>query len=256
MRVIARRRVFAAGGIAALVSAPSLVRKLVEQLAPLPDFEPMGDPPGFRRVSGGSISAGGNPFVGLDGASDTSPNLPIADVREDICGSLFGNEPLAGDTVPVASFSDFYCPYCRIQTKELADLEDRMGGGIKMVWHELPLLGDSSILAAKAALAAKRQGAYVRFQERLISTPFRATPGYLEALSESIDVSYPQLMADMDSEEVLQEIRTSTALAEIFGFVGTPALVIGKTVVQGQTSTSTLEDIVNLERTEGWSRVC
>lgn len=254
--VITRRRLLAAGGLAGIAAAPSLVRKAAEQFAPLPEFEQMADPVGFRRVSGGSISAGGNPFAGLEAVSDTSPDLPIAEVRRNLCGALYGEQSFSHGMVPLASFSDFYCPYCRIQTKKLTDLAERWEDKVRIVWHELPLLGEASLRSAKAALAAKQQDAYVRFQEHLISTPFRPTKEYLEALSEAIGVSHTQLVADMNSDDVLQEIQTSAALAEIFGFIGTPALVIGRTVIQGQISTSTIERIIEFERSEGWSRVC
>lgn len=253
---VTRRRLLAAAGVAAIATAYPLGRKIAHYLTPLPEFEPITDPAGFRRVPGGSSSLGGSLFAGLEGPSDEASDLPIAKVRDNICTALYGEDPLAPETVPVASFSDFYCPYCRVQTKELARLEERLGDAVRIAWHELPLLGETSLLAARAALAAKRQGAYVRFQERLISTPFRANPAYLEALSEAIGISYPQLIADMNGDEVRREIQVSAALSDIFGFVGTPALVIGRTVIQGQIGTTTLEKIIDLERAEGWSSAC
>lgn len=256
MTVITRRRFLAAGGVAAIAAGYPFARKFADRFTPLPEFEPIADPAGFRRVSGGSSSLGANPFAGLNAESEAASYSPMAKVRGSICTALYGEEPLAQETVPLASFSDFYCPYCRIQTKELARLEDRLGAKVKVAWHELPLLGETSLLASRAALAAKRQGAYVRFQERLISTPFRATPGYLEALSEEIGISYSRLIADMNSDEVGHDIQVSAALAHIFGFVGTPALVIGRTVIQGQIGAATVEKIIDLERAEGWSRVC
>ncbi|SEM80683.1 DSBA-like thioredoxin domain-containing protein [Palleronia pelagia] len=246
----------AAGGVALVAGAVPVARDLIDRFTPLPEFRPMADPPGFRRMAAGSSSLAGAAFVGLDGPSDMDAELPITHVRGAICPALYGDANDDPDTVPIASFSDFYCPYCRVQTKEIASLADWLDDDVRVVWHELPLLGDTSRLAAKAALAAKRQGAYVRFQEHLISSPFRATDGYLEALSESVGLDHRQLVADMNSADVLEEIRTSAALAQIFGFVGTPALVIGKTVIQGQIDTNVLEKIVALERAEGWTSVC
>jgi hypothetical protein len=39
-------------------------------------------------------------------------------------------------------------------------------------------------------------------------------------------------------------------------FVGTPALVIGRTVVQGQISDKMIRRIIELEREEGWNVAC
>ena len=158
--------------------------------------------------------------------------------------------------IPLASISDYYCPFCRVQTKSFADMTSKMPDQVAIAWHERPLLGDSSNLAAKAALAAKRQGAYVAFQERLMTSPFQATPEYLARMSEDLGVDGEQLVADMESPEVARELENSAALAQVFAFVGTPALVIGRTVVQGQVSDRMIRRIIDLEREEGWDVAC
>ena len=143
-----------------------------------------------------------------------------------------------------------------IQTKRLADMVRSGDIGVSVAWHELPLLGESSNLAAKAALAAKRQGAYPEFHARLMRSPFRATPEYLETLAKDIDVDGAQLVEDMNSPETSRELEDSAALARLFAFVGTPALVIGRIVVQGQINDQMIRRIVELEREEGWSDIC
>ena len=135
-------------------------------------------------------------------------------------------------------------------------MTNAMPNEVAVAWHELPLLGDSSNLAAKAALAAKRQGAYVTFHERLMTTPFQATPEFLSRLAGDLGVDEERLVADMESPEVVRELENSSALARVFAFVGTPALVIGRTVVQGQISDEMVRNIIELEREEGWNAAC
>lgn len=249
-----RLLMLSAAAIAASVPAYRFVRASLE---PLPEFETLIDPFGFRQISGGASSSGADPWVGLDGGKKKQIALVSeTEVRGNICGALYGESFGRSDVVPIASFSDYYCPYCRIQTKRLAVLANELESQVRVIWHELPLLGDTSLLAAKAALAAKRQGAYVQFHDRLISTPFSATPEYLSGLADAIGVDHARLIADMDGESVLREIEQSAVLSEIFAFIGTPAMVIGRTVIQGQVSDQTLRNIVELERAEGWSQVC
>jgi predicted DsbA family dithiol-disulfide isomerase len=220
------------------------------------EFEPMPGLPGFRRMAGGSISSRGlasgtfSPFVGLDAGDEADPKLQesVAQVRSAICPALYSDGP-SGDVVPVASFSDYNCPYCRVQTERLAEMAQ--GGGIEVAWHELPLLGDTSVTAARAALAAKRQGAYLAFHRRLMRTMFLPSPEYLDVLVDDIGVDRERFLADMQSAEVEDEIRRSRALARIFGFIGTPALVVGRTVVQGQLGHATIAKLIERERTEG-----
>ncbi len=240
-------------GYAALRTVPTL---LPEKLV----LEPLDRPAGFRKYVAGETSGGFDPFVGL-GTSEGADVIArreaaLTRVSNDICNALFGELKITSGSVPLASFSDYYCPFCRVQTKRLSEMTAAMPNEVKVAWHELPLLGDSSNLAAKAALAAKRQGAYVSFHERLMTTPFQATPEYLARLAGDLGVDEDQLILDMGSKEVVQELENSSALARLFAFVGTPALVIGRTVVQGQISDKMIREIIELEREEGWNAAC
>jgi 2-hydroxychromene-2-carboxylate isomerase len=89
-----------------------------------------------------------------------------------------------------------------------------------------------------------------------MTTPFQATPEYLARLAGDLGVDKDQLILDMGSKEVAQELENSSALARLFAFVGTPALVIGRTVVQGQISDKMIREIIELEREEGWNAAC
>lgn len=242
-------------GVGAAIGGLRVVPSFFEGM---PDFEPLDDPPGFRRVAGGSVSSGLNPFAGL---STGEPDERAAEVtpeslRGDLCSHLFGPAASSGAAVPIASFADYYCPYCRVQTKRLSELASELGPEIAIEWHELPLLGETSILAARAALAAKRQDAYLAFHESLLTSPFRANGEYLALLSERIGADHGRLIADMESESVSLELETSAALSQLFAFVGTPAMVVGRTVIQGEIPDRTLRRIISLEREEGWSSAC
>lgn len=245
------------GAAAVLVVGFQTVPSLLKRSTGMPGFEPLSSPEGFRRLSGGrSSSAAFDLFVGLETAQEGPSAETIAEVEANLCKALFPEAPDDPDIVSIASFSDYYCPYCRVQTRRLADLAEERDSGVEVSWHELPILGEGSERAAKAALAAKRQGAYVAFQEALWTTPFRPTRGYLLRLSDSIGIDGQRLIDDMQSNEVVEEIMISKALARVFGFIGTPAMVIGGTVVQGEVNEGIFRQLVEIERDEGWTRIC
>ena len=89
-----------------------------------------------------------------------------------------------------------------------------------------------------------------------MKSPFVASDEYLQRLSKDLNVNFDQLNADMLSDEIATELEESAALARVFAFVGTPALVIGRTVVQGQVSDNMIREIIALEREEGWDAAC
>lgn len=225
------------------------------------EFEDIGHPPGFRRILSGKSSISHIPLVGLERDQDGAMKALVQQVSGNVCPALFGPAlfgpgQLTGGTVPIASFSDYNCPYCRILTPILAKLESASDGGIRIAWHELPLLGDQSVLASRAALAAKRQGAYVTFHARLMRAAFLKTPEYIQRLARDLGIDGDRLAADMQSPQIIAEIRQSVALSKIFGFIGTPALVVGNTVVQGQISERMLVRLIERERADGPVRAC
>lgn len=246
--------------LVAIVAGYSVLRNVPAFLPENLQLEPLDSPVGFRHYVAGETSGGFDPFVGLGSADSeevaAQKAAALKRVSADLCGALYGQLDATPSIIPLASFSDYYCPFCRVQTKRLAGMTEDMPNQVAVAWHELPLLGDSSNLAAKAALAAKRQGAYVTFHERLMTTPFQASEEYLVRLSDDLGVDSAQLIADMNSADIARELENSAALARVFAFVGTPALVIGRTVVQGQISDRMIRQIIDLEREEGWDIAC
>ncbi|RKF12280.1 hypothetical protein D6850_18825 [Roseovarius spongiae] len=220
------------------------------------NFEDVQDPRGFRRLSAGESSSGFDLFIGMNAMGPDSLAGAEARVRTDICGALYGDDLPETQVVPVAFFTEYYCPYCRVQTRTLAVLDARRDSNLRVIWHELPLLGESSEVAAKAALAAKRQGAYVAFHERLMRSSFVATPEYLQALAQDIGVDYDRLALDMQSGSVARELENSAALARVFGIFGTPALIIGRTIIQGQVDEKTILRVAEMEIEEDWTSQC
>jgi len=203
-------------------------------------FRDMAGVDGFRWLSAGAVSAGGaDPFAGL-GAGAARP-APISDSA--LCGALFG--PGVGGAVPVASFSDYACPYCRVLTALLADHE--AAGRVRMTWHELPLLGPVSVEAARAALAAGRQGAYLAFHSRLMRARFQPDRAYATALAESIGLDTGQFEEDLESDWVSRKLVSTASVARRFGFAATPALVVGNTAVLGAIGPRDLRALIDLE---------
>jgi protein-disulfide isomerase len=223
------------------------------------EFTALDRPEGFRRIAGGQTSSGGfDPFVGLDADPQGRPDTADAhaDVEDDLCGALFAGWSGDPSVVPIASFSDYNCPICRITTRRLAQLDEVAEGGARITWHELPILGETSLLAARAALAADRQGAYAAFQDRLLRSPFQATPDYLEAVAADLDLDHDRLATDMAGEAVSDRIARGLALRDLFGFAGTPAIVIGRTVIVGDVDEPTLARVIEVERGEGPPPAC
>ena len=112
------------------------------------------------------------------------------------------------------------------------------------------------MLAARAALAVAKQGRYLDFHARLMETRFMPTLAYVEALAEDIGLDQSQLVADMDAPDIAAHLQRSAMLASRFGFVGTPGMVVGRTIVQGAITRAALEDLIAEEAAAGAAGVC
>ncbi|SEL74815.1 DSBA-like thioredoxin domain-containing protein [Roseovarius azorensis] len=250
-RSAARRRdllVFASVGVAAILLARGGSWVLDRAGRDL-NFIEVDDPPGFRRLSLiGTTSSAFDPFVGME-TTDENPvnNLTVSD--EAFCEALFGQNNFQPGVVPVAFFSDYNCPNCELITEDLLEME--AGGRLHLRYHEWPILGSSSGVFARAAIAARRQGAQREFNRRLQRTSFAPSDAYLRGLAESAGIDPERLLVDMGSEATTQELRTSATLVRRFAFPGTPALVVGRTIVIGTIRTATLKSLIAAERIEG-----
>lgn len=251
-----RRNLVAAGVLGSVLAlwngVPLVMRLLPQDFA----FEPIRGLPGFRRLAGGAASGAFDPLAGIGTPGEARGHrIDPEALRADPCGALFGAQPTQG-VVPVASFSDYYCPYCRILTRMLWRIEAESAGAVRVRWHEWPLLGPTSEVAARAALAAKRQGAYLAFHETLMRGAFVATPAFIASLAERIGVDPVRMVADMQKDETTREIETSRALAALFGMRGTPSLVVGRTVVEGEIDEARLLALIERERADGPLSAC
>ena len=65
-----------------------------------------------------------------------------------------------------------------------------------------------------------------------------------------------QLRVDMNSSITTLAIQRTSALASALSLIGTPALVVGRTIVQGEITRSQLERLIENERHLQSPKVC
>ncbi len=83
--------------------------------------------------------------------------------------------------VPIAYFSEFRCPYCRALERDLDTLLAEFPASFRLVQHELPIFGPPSELAARASVAAARQGKQQELRRRFMRTPLVAEEAFSPA---------------------------------------------------------------------------
>lgn len=162
------------------------------------------------------------------------------------------NAPVLGNPegdVTVVEFFDYNCPYCRRAMDEVQGLL-AADQNVRLVYREWPILGDGSVFAAKAALAARNQGKYEEFHWALMGMTGRAEEASIMRIATEVGLDTDQLRRDMNAPEIAEHIETSMQLSQTLGFNGTPSFVIGDQLVPGLVEKNRLIEIVDAARSD------
>ena len=145
--------------------------------------------------------------------------------------------------VTLVEFFDARCPYCRRMLPVMAELLAR-DRGLRVVYKDIPILGPSSMLAAKALLAAQAQGGYLKLMAAVMTGPADITTESLRSAAAKTGLDWERLQQDMAEPAVQQRIEANLALAHKLDIEGTPAFVIGGRLLPGALGLADLQAAV------------
>ncbi|CAN0273651.1 unnamed protein product, partial [Discosporangium mesarthrocarpum] len=158
--------------------------------------------------------------------------------------SPVGGNP-KGD-ITVVEFFDYNCGYCkRVAPTVAAVLQN--DPNVRVVYKEFAILGPQSLVAARAALAAKRQGKYHEFHNALMSAE-QADENAVVATARALGLDYAKLVKDMEDPAITEQLERNYRLATAIGINGTPAFVIGDRLVPGAVDERAMMEIIADER--------
>jgi protein-disulfide isomerase len=175
----------------------------------------------------------------------TTANLRLlrSDIYSDADSQIVGNPQ--GD-VTVVVFFDYFCGYCR---KTMPGLQTLVANDslVRVVYKELPILGPDSLTAARAALAAGRQGKFAEFHQAML-TADGAGEDLIKATAERLGLDYARLQADMLDAKISAALDRNTRLAETLNINGTPTYLVGDRVIPGAIDSESLARLIKADR--------
>jgi protein-disulfide isomerase len=175
----------------------------------------------------------------------------VKDRREELLADpaapVLGNPK--GD-VTIVEFFDYRCPYCKQVHPAIQALlgEDKK---LRFVSKELPVLGRESVTAARAALAAHKQGKYEPFHNALLTSKGQINEDVLMKTAASVGLDVDRLKEDMKSPEIEAALKRNYSLAQALDIRGTPAFVIGTELIPGAADAATIKEKVAAARKAG-----
>lgn len=156
------------------------------------------------------------------------------------------NTPVGGNptgTVSLVEFFDYRCPYCKEVEPSIEKLVDG-DKQLRFVYKEFPVLGPASLTAAKAALAARKQGKYAAFHHAMMALKGTIDDASVFKVAESVGLNVAQLTRDMNDPKIARELKANNELARSLHIDGTPGFVIGNTIVPGAVSLDELKKLI------------
>lgn len=134
--------------------------------------------------------------------------------------------------VTLVKFTDYQCSYCKAADPRIEKLiaDDPK---VRVVVKEFPILGPVSVVAAKAALAAQKQGKYAAYHQTMMGFRGKLTEADIFAMAGKVGLNVDKLKADMESPDVTGQIIATFDLARALKISLTPGYIVNATVLSG-----------------------
>lgn len=182
-------------------------------------------------LAGGAAFAGGAALVAGPALAAPDPMSKEA-VLYDPEAPVLGNPK--GD-VTIVEWFDYQCPYCKKAYPEIQKIVEE-DGRIRMVMKDWPIFGPPSEHATDLTLAAGKHRPQAL--DALMRTEGRLTNAMIDARLKAagFDVAALKRAHQSQKRRIDALIARNAAQAEAFGFLGTPAYIVGTVVFPGVPS--------------------
>ena len=163
--------------------------------------------------------------------------------------NLFENSMIVGNknaTKIIYEFVDYNCGYClKFHQQVLSVLNEDQN--TKLVIMQMPILGESSITFSKIAIAASFQNKFEEVHNYLYSSDRKSKMADILGDLFLMNIDIAQLEKDMNSEEVSKVILSHEQFVNDFKFNGTPAIIVGETIIPGYIEKDKIIEILENE---------
>ena len=163
--------------------------------------------------------------------------------------NLFDNRMIIGDVNAskiIFEFVDYNCGYClKFHEQVLSVLNEDQN--TKLVIMQMPILGESSISFSKMVIAASFQNKFEEVHNYLYSSNRKSKMADILGDLFLMNIDIVQLEQDMNSEKVSDVILSHEQFVNKFKLNGTPAIIIGDTIIPGYIEKNKIIEILENE---------
>ena len=167
-----------------------------------------------------------------------------ADVFHDPDSPIGGNP---SGNVTLVEFFDYNCPYCKMMAPLITQAE-AADPWLRIVYKEFPILGSGSVFAAKAALAANKQGKYTAFHRALYQARGHVDETKVLEVAAAAGLDVARMQADMQDKAIESILERNIKLGQLLHITGTPGFVVGDQIATGAMAFDALQSLIGEAR--------
>jgi len=154
-----------------------------------------------------------------------------------------------GAPVVIVEFADFECPACAAARPVVEAIYEQHRDKVRVVFKHFPLgMHPNAEKAARAAVAAGRQGKFWEMHALLFENQTKLSPDNVEKLAAQAGLDLVRFRQDRDSEATADSVARERKQGEALALDSTPSLFVnGRPFPNSTDFQQDLEDWVTLE---------
>ena len=136
-----------------------------------------------------------------------------------------------GGKVTVVEFFDYRCGYCKLAAPQVVSLIQQ-NPDVRFVFKEFPIFGEVSDTAAKVALTGEAKAKGMQLYQTLMAEK-ALDDAALDRHLTALGVDPATARKDAQQPAIARQILDTHALAEALKIDGTPAFIVGDSMIPG-----------------------
>jgi protein-disulfide isomerase len=158
-----------------------------------------------------------------------------------------GTEPIgaADADVTIVEYFDYNCPYCKKMAPVLQGLLAQ-DSHVRLIYKDWPILGDISVYASRAALAAQWQHKYRAAHDALFVGSSLSSQEQVDATLRHAGINLDILAKDRAKHgaEIDALLERNDQEAHALSLRGTPGIIVGRQLLPGIVNLDGLKQLV------------
>jgi len=168
----------------------------------------------------------------------------MAQLRDDAGDPVMGNPD---GKITLYEFSDYNCGYCKRMFGAISSLLSS-NPDVRLVIKEFPILSQSSLVAAKAGIAAQKQGKFPAFHTAMMTYRGQVSDESIAVAAREAGVDLEQFKRDMTAAETNRIIERTRRAAAVLEINGTPGFIIEDRLIPGAVDIKQLQALIDQAR--------